>query len=108
MLLVRIDVWTSERIDVHMYEQMTEWTYEQMGVKPYGWMTERIAVRKSCWSANQSDDWLQEQSIGGRLFERVQPNYYNLDFSEYIFETILSKVALEKFPVNVELADLSW
>ncbi len=27
--------------------------------------------------------------------------------SAYIFETILSKVALEKFPVNVELADLS-
>lgn len=87
---------------------MIERTYEQMDVKPYGWMTGRFAVRKSCWSANQSDDWLQEQSIGGRLFEGEQPNHYNLDFSAYIFDAILSKVALEKFPVNVELADLSW
>ena len=103
-----MNVWMYERMDVHTYEQMSEWTYEQMDVMPYGWMTGGIAIRMSCWSANPSDDWLQEQSIGGRLFYVEHPNHYNLDFSAYIFETILSKVALEKFPVKVELADLSW
>lgn len=87
---------------------MTELTYEQMDVKPYVWMTGRIADRMSCWYANQSSDWLQEQSIRGRLFYGEQFNHYNLDFSAYIFETTLSKVALEKFPVNVEFAALSW
>ena len=104
----RIDVWTSERMDVHTYEQMSEWTYEQMDVMPYGWMTGKITSRLSDWCANQSSGWLQEQSTGGRFFEGEHPNHYNLDFSAYIFDTILSKVALEKFPVNVELADLSW
>lgn len=49
----------------------------------------------------------RNKSIGGRLFYVEQPNHYNLDFSAYIFETILSKVALEKFLVNVELDDFS-
>lgn len=37
-----------------------------------------------------------------KTWQPEKPVYLIIDFSAYIFETRLSKVALEKFPVNVE------
>lgn len=37
-----------------------------------------------------------------KTWQPEKPVYLIIDFSAYIFETRLSKVALEMFPVNVE------
>lgn len=37
-----------------------------------------------------------------KTWQPEKPAYLIIDFSAYIFETRLSKVALEKFPVNVD------